>query len=107
MEELTRSRSLTELEKTTEHRVAESAKSTAKHMQKQAAISAEKASKNKGSECGDSFFSLWFVFRHSYLPHKMFSEGRCLYSATPIREVSRRDWVSLAFKSLSNFGLKK
>ncbi|XP_028407999.1 sarcolemmal membrane-associated protein-like [Dendronephthya gigantea] len=47
MEELTRSRSLTELEKTTEHRVAESAKSTAKHMQKQAAISAEKASKNK------------------------------------------------------------
>ena len=48
VDELTRSRSLTELEKTTEHRVAESAKSTAKHMQKQAALSAEKASKNKG-----------------------------------------------------------
>ena len=48
MEELNRSRSLSELEKTTEHRVAESAKSTAKHMQKQAALSAEKASKNKG-----------------------------------------------------------
>ena len=49
MDELTRSRSLSELEKTTEHRVAESAKSTAKHMQKQAALSAEKASKNKGT----------------------------------------------------------
>ncbi|CAB3989325.1 adenosylhomocysteinase 3 isoform X2 [Paramuricea clavata] len=47
VDELTRSRSLSELEKTTEHRVAESAKSTAKHMQKQAALSAEKASKNK------------------------------------------------------------
>ena len=48
VEELTRSKSLSDLEKTTEHRVAESAKSTAKHMQKQAAISAEKASQNKG-----------------------------------------------------------
>ena len=48
MEVLTRSKSFSDLEKTTEHKVAESAKSTAKHMQKQAAMSAEKASKNKG-----------------------------------------------------------
>ncbi|XP_046840155.1 sarcolemmal membrane-associated protein-like [Xenia sp. Carnegie-2017] len=43
---LSRSRLLSEVEKTAEHRAAESAKSTAKHMQQQAAISAEKASKN-------------------------------------------------------------
>ncbi|XP_046840591.1 kinectin-like [Xenia sp. Carnegie-2017] len=43
---LSRSRRLSEVEKTAEHRAAESAKSTAKHMQQQAAISAGKASKN-------------------------------------------------------------